>query len=77
MAKILIEITDLPVRFAEMLELVATGEEVVITENQVPRAKLVTAANGQRRIPELHPGNFQPILDFDDPLPNEFWLGGS
>ena len=77
MAKVLIEIADLPARFAEMLQRVAAGEEVVITENQVPRAKLVAAANGQHRIPELHPGNFQPSPDFDDPLPDEFWLGES
>lgn len=27
------------------------------------------------RIAELHPGAFQPTPDFDDPLPDEFWLG--
>ena len=52
--------------------------EVVVTESQVPRAKLVAAGpNGGRRIPELHPGNFQPSPDFDKPLPDEFWLGNS
>ena len=24
---------------------------------------------------DLHPGAFQPTDDFDDPLPDEFWLG--
>ena len=27
------------------------------------------------RIAGLHPGAFQPTTDFDDPLPDEFWLG--
>ncbi len=27
------------------------------------------------RIAGLHPGAFQPTADFDDPLPDEFWLG--
>src|SRR5262245_25069061 len=43
MSKVLIEITDLPARFAEMVRKAEAGEEVVITENQVPRAKLVAA----------------------------------
>jgi len=36
-------------------------------------------ANGDaqtpRRVGNLHPGNFQMSDDFDDPLPDEFWLG--
>jgi hypothetical protein len=27
------------------------------------------------RILGMHPGAFQPADDFDDPLPDEFWLG--
>ena len=27
------------------------------------------------RIAGMHPGAFQPTADFDDPLPDEFWLG--
>lgn len=28
-----------------------------------------------QRVGNLHPGNFQMSDDFDDPLPDEFWLG--
>jgi prevent-host-death family protein len=79
MAEVLVEIADLPARFAEMLQRVATGDVVLITENQVPRARLVATQpnGGKRRIPELHPGNFKPSPDFDEPLPEEFWLGGA
>ncbi|MDQ7024030.1 MAG: antitoxin family protein [Anaerolineae bacterium] len=27
------------------------------------------------RIPDLHPGGFYMSEDFDDPLPDSFWLG--
>ncbi len=29
----------------------------------------------KERIAELHPGAMQMAPDFDDPLPDEFWLG--
>ena len=85
MSKTMIEIGDLPARFAEMIQRAATGEEVVITENQVPRAKLiVTPSAGPLpgnttglRIPGLFAGQIQTTDDFDDPLPDEFWFGES
>jgi len=43
------------------------------------KAKTGVHANGDvqapRRVGNLHPGNFQSSDDFDDPLPDEFWLG--
>ena len=30
-----------------------------------------------RRVGNLHPENFRMSDDFDDPLPDEFWLGES
>lgn len=33
------------------------------------------ASHSGARVPDLHPGALQPTADFDDPLPDEFWLG--
>lgn len=83
MTKTLIEITDLPGHFAEALQRLVRGEEVVITENQVPRAKLIITPSaspppdGKPRVLGLNAGQIWMSDDFDDPLPDEFWLGES
>jgi prevent-host-death family protein len=72
-----IEVADAATKISELLNLVASGTEVILTVNQVPRAKLVpvTAQTAQPRIPGLHPGAMVPTDDFDAPLPDEFWTG--
>jgi hypothetical protein len=35
----------------------------------------VEAASPRQRQPDLHPGAFVVADDFDDPLPDSFWLG--
>ena len=77
MATTTIEVKDLPGRLAEMVAAAAAGNEVILVENHVPRARLVPLALGGLRIPGLHPGAFAPGPDFDDPLPDEFWLSGN
>ena len=48
---------------------------------QKAKTDVAQYANGDRqearRVGNLHPGNFQMSDDFDDPLPDEFWLGQS
>jgi antitoxin (DNA-binding transcriptional repressor) of toxin-antitoxin stability system len=70
-----IDIQELPSRFGEIVSLAATGTEIIVTEGNVPRAKLVPLPSGQPRVPNLHPGAFQIADDFDAPLPDDFWLG--
>lgn len=61
----------------------AKQEEVVLTEHDQPVAKVVavagqaakTAPAAQRRKLGLHPGAWEVSGDFDEPLPDEFWLG--
>ncbi|HJT78248.1 MAG TPA: hypothetical protein VJ739_13675 [Gemmataceae bacterium] len=78
MATTFVEIKDLPSRFAEVLEAAAAGSEVILTDGDVPRAKLVPVAGAtQGRVPGLHPGAITTTDDFDAPLPDEFWLGDS
>jgi antitoxin (DNA-binding transcriptional repressor) of toxin-antitoxin stability system len=75
MSTITIDVRDLPSRLAEVLSLAEAGTEVVVTEGDVARARLVPLTAGRERIAGLHPGAFKPAEDFDAPLPEEFWTG--
>jgi prevent-host-death family protein len=72
-----VEVQELPTRFAELIALAAAGTEVILTENNVPKAKLVPVAAAQVRVPGLHRGAMTASPDFDAPLPEEFWTGAS
>jgi antitoxin (DNA-binding transcriptional repressor) of toxin-antitoxin stability system len=54
------------------------GTEVIVTEGNVPRAKLIPLPLPvQARVAGLHPGAIRTSEDFDAPLPEEFWTGMS
>ena len=60
----------------DLVLLVNTGVEVVLTRDSAPVACLVPMkpAIGMRA-PGLHLGAIHASDDFDDPLPDEFWTG--
>ena len=62
---------------AELLELVAQGNEIVITKGDEPRAKLVMVQERPRgpRVFGQHRGQAWLSDDFDAPLPPDFWAG--
>jgi len=69
-----VEISEAQGQLAELVEQAAAGTEVVLTEGDTPRARLVAVAAGSpRRVPGLHPGSMEVSDDFDAPLPDEFW----
>lgn len=71
-----IDVRELPSRLEEILSLAAaTGEEIIVTEGDVARARLVPLEQGQERVAGLHPGAMQSGEDFDALLPDEFWTG--
>lgn len=71
-----VEIDELPARLQEALRSAEAGEEVVLTEGNVPRARLVPLSLSDKdRVAELHPGAMQALAGFGDPLPDSFWLG--
>jgi prevent-host-death family protein len=62
----------------DLLALVLAGNEVVITEHGKPVARLVpvpVAAANKKRVAGLNRGAIWTSEDFDQPLPDEFWLG--
>lgn len=71
-----IELADLHNRFEEILDQVASGSEFIILEKGKPRVRLAPIPKGRNyRKSGLHPGAIEMAPDFDDPLPDSFWLG--
>ena len=61
---------------AELVSLVTSGTQVVVTQAGNPVARLVPVDIAMEpRVPDLHPGAFEPSQDFDVPLPDGFWTG--
>jgi antitoxin (DNA-binding transcriptional repressor) of toxin-antitoxin stability system len=62
----------------ELIALVEKGEEVVITYDDQPKVKLVPIVESpQKRVFGQHRDQVRMSPDFDDPLPDDFWLSGS
>jgi antitoxin (DNA-binding transcriptional repressor) of toxin-antitoxin stability system len=77
MSSATIEVHELPERFAEILAIAAAGGEVIVTEGAVPRARLVALTAAPMRRAGLHPGAIATAANFDEQLPEEFWIGVS
>jgi antitoxin (DNA-binding transcriptional repressor) of toxin-antitoxin stability system len=69
-----IDVHDLPMRLGELLSQASKGTEIIVTEADVPRAKLVPLECGPQRVPDLHPGAFVLADDFDAPLSEDEWV---
>jgi virulence-associated protein VagC len=50
-------------------------EEVEIRQENGWIVMIPTQSSTKRRVLGLHPGSMQISEDFDQPLPDEFWLG--
>lgn len=75
MATTTVDVREFSARFAEVLSLATGGTEVIVTQDETPRARLVPLSPGQARIAGLHAGAIEVTADFDAPLPEEFWAG--
>ncbi len=77
-----IELQDAQSRFAELVRLVLAGNEVVLTQQQTPLIRLssiLPLPTSQHeplpRVAGLHAGMTWVSDDFDEPIPDAFWLG--
>lgn len=60
----------------ELLALALEGNEVIITENNKPVARLIPVTSSDKpRVAGLNRGQAWVGEDFDEPLPEEFWTG--
>ena len=73
-----VDITKMQAVKEYLLSLLEKDTEIILTEGDTPLARLTQVEKpilvGGERIAGLHPGAWM-CDDFDDPLPNEFWLG--
>lgn len=72
-----VNIHDAKTRLSALIAAVEAGEEVIISRANKPVVRLVAVeSKPKKRIVGLHKDNVIYISeDFDDPLPDEFWLG--
>jgi antitoxin (DNA-binding transcriptional repressor) of toxin-antitoxin stability system len=77
MATKIIAADDMHARIPEILIMISKGDEIIIEKNSRPFAKLtaITAESDRKKIPGLNRGEIWTSENFDDPLPDEFWLG--
>ena len=68
-----IDIGDAQVRLKELVDQVADGAHVILSEGDKPVAQLLPVG---RRVAGLHAGAIRTSEDFDAPLPDEFWANG-
>jgi len=56
----------------ELLSQIVSGVEWILTDGPTPVARLVPIPS---RVAGLHAGAIWTSPDFDEPLPEEFWMG--
>jgi prevent-host-death family protein len=72
-----IDISEARARFDEVLSSVEEGTEIIIAKDEKPVVRMVPVSSPiKKRKPGLGRGEVWMSEDFDDPLPDEFWLGG-
>ncbi len=76
MDKKTIEILEAPAYLKDLLSVVSTGTEVILTEDNTPVARLLPIDSASTpRTAGLHQGTMWISEDFDAPLPETFWAG--
>lgn len=70
-----VDIGKTPTELADLLSLTLQGTEVIIAKDDQELARLVPVVQRKPRIGNLNPGSISITSDFDDPLPDDFWLG--
>jgi antitoxin (DNA-binding transcriptional repressor) of toxin-antitoxin stability system len=71
-----VDIHEAQTHLVELLSLVTTGTEIILTAGNTPLARIVPMAGALTpRVAGLHPGAIRTSEDFDEPLPEEFWTG--
>jgi antitoxin (DNA-binding transcriptional repressor) of toxin-antitoxin stability system len=74
----IVTVEEAGARLLELISLAEQGEEVVIAYEDQPKVKLVPIRRDpQKRVFGQHRGKIWMRPDFDDPLPESFWLSGT
>jgi prevent-host-death family protein len=71
-----VDVQEAQAHLPELIQRAQQGEHVIIADGNTPLAVLTpVASHVQSNIPDLHPGAMRMRDDFNDPLPDSFWLG--
>jgi prevent-host-death family protein len=64
-------------KLQDLLAQALAGNEVIITDRGTPVVRLVPVVvqTKKKRVAGLNRGTISTSEDFDEPLPDEFWLG--
>jgi antitoxin (DNA-binding transcriptional repressor) of toxin-antitoxin stability system len=72
----MVDIHEAQLHLVELLSLVTTGTEIILTEGSTPLARIVPMVGAPTpRVAGLHAGAIWTSEDFDEPLSEEFWTG--
>ena len=70
-----VSVEEAAAHLANLFELAAEGTEIIITKDDKPLGRLLSFDFREVGGAGLHRGKIQMTDDFDEPLPDEFWLG--
>ena len=78
MAANTVTLDDAAIQLSELVARASEGEEIVIEKDEHPLAKLVPFAGvtSEREFGQFR-GRVHMSEDFEEPLPDDFWLGRS
>lgn len=66
-------------QISQLIELAKDGQEIILAQDDKPLLRVTAVEAGapapKQRIGNLHKGLVDISDDFDDPLPDSFWLG--
>ena len=69
-----IDLSEAQAHLKDLLSLLGSGAEIILTEGNKPVARFVPFVS---RTAGLHLGSFWTSDDFDEPLPEAFWAGAA
>ena len=70
-----VDIDEAKNQLSDLITTASEGGEVIIVQDGKPLARLVPVAKVKKRIAGLNRGSIWTSKDFDEPLPDEFWMG--
>ncbi len=74
----MVDVQEAQRQLAELVSLAQQGNDIIIAEGNTPLARLVPVRPPDKpRIAGLHQGAIRMRSDFNDPLPEEFWIGAA
>jgi prevent-host-death family protein len=70
-----IDINDVKDNFQDLVLQAEQGDEIIITKENKPIAKLISLHEEEERMPGLNKGEIWMSDDFDKPLSEDYWMG--